>query len=111
MRHRSRRYLAVRVVSDVAPAGEKLFHDIEDSLRRLFGEHGVLKASPRLIAYDVERMIAIVRCSDSWVERLRAALALTARSDGRQLALFTTRSAGTLAALARSLSVRDCSKT
>jgi len=110
MRRQSRRYLAVRVVSDVAPAREKLFQDIEDSLRRLFGEHGVLKASLRLIAYDIERMIAIVRCSDSWVERLRATLVLMTKSDGRQLALFIVRSAGTVGALTRSLSIRDCSK-
>jgi len=111
MRHRSRRYLAVRVVSDVAPAREKLFHDIEDSLRRLFGEDGVLKASPRPVAYDVESMIAVIRCSNSWIEKLRAALALTVRGDGHQLALFTIKSAGTLAALTRSMPVRDCLKT
>jgi len=107
MNRQSRRYLALRIASDPPPTGEKLFDEIKNSLRRLFGEYGVLKASPRLIAYDAEKMIGIVRCSHLWVERFRAALALTTRIEEHRAALFIFRSAGTVAALRRSFPVND----
>ncbi len=110
MRRQSRRYLALRIASEVAPSREKLSSEIENSLRKFFGEYGVLEASLRLIAYDLEKTIAIVRCSHQWVERLRAALALTTRVSEHQAALFVLRSAGTIAALERALSVNNYSR-
>jgi RNase P/RNase MRP subunit POP5 len=104
MKSKSRRYLAVKIVSDTSPAREKLLQNIEDSLRRLFGECGLVGASPHLVMYDPERMIAIVRCSNKWVEGLRAALALVTRCNGQQLALFVVRSAGTIRTLVEKLS-------
>ncbi len=105
MKGQSRRYLALRITSEVAPSREKLLNEIEGSLRRFFGEYGVFKASPRLIAYDAEKMIGIVRCSYLWVERFRAALALTTRIGEHRAVLFILRTAGTIAALKRAFSV------
>lgn len=107
MKGQSRRYLVLRIVSEVAPSREKLLNEIERSLRRIFGEYGVLESFPRLIAYDAEKMIGIVRCSHLWVERFRAALALTTRVGEHRAVLFILRSAGTLAALKRAFSVSD----
>jgi len=104
MKGQSRRYLVLRITSEVAPSREKLLNEIENSLRRLFGEYGVVKASLRLIAYDAEKMIGIVRCAHLWVERFRAALALTTRIGEDRAVLFILKSAGTVAALKRTLS-------
>ncbi len=105
MNKQSRRYLAFRLASDVGPPREMLFGEIENSLRRLFGEYGVLEASLRLIAYDAEKMIGIVRCSHPSVERLRAAVALTTRIGEHRAVLFILRSAGTIASLKRAFSL------
>jgi len=99
----SRRYVALLVASDVDLTREKLSDEVESSVRRIFGEQGVLWAAPRLIDYDTKRMIGIVRCSHLWVERLRAAVALRTEIDGSRVAFFTLRSAGTLAALRKFL--------
>lgn len=103
MKSKSRRYLALRIVSDTAPPREKLLQGIEDSIKRLFGECGLVGASPRLVMYNPESMVAIVRCSNEWVERLRAALALVTKCNGEQLTLFVIRSAGTIRKLVRTL--------
>lgn len=99
MNRGSRRYVALLVASDIDLTWEKFSVEIENSVRSVFGEHGVLWAAPRLIDYDVKRMIGIVRCSHLWVERLRAAVALRTEIDGSRVAFLTLRSAGTLAAL------------
>ena len=99
MNRGSRRYVALLVASDIDLSREKLSDEVEVAVRRLFGEQGVLWAAARLIDYDTKRMICIVRCSHLWVERLRAAVALTTEIDGSRVAFFTLGSAGTLAAL------------
>lgn len=105
MNRQSRRYLLLRIVSDTPLTGEELSDGIKDSLRKLFGEYGVLKASPRLVAYNVERMIGIARCAHLRVERLRAAIALITRIGDRRVSVFVLRSAGTISALRRSFIV------
>jgi len=103
MRRPSRRYLAFRVVSDAPLSFEILSDQIDQSVRRFFGEIGALQAHTRLTRYNSTDRIGVLRCSAAWLERVRAALALTTNIEGSRCAFLTLRSSGTLASLKRAI--------
>ncbi len=101
MRRPSRRYLVFRIVSNASFPAERLSLEIEQSLRRFFGDIGALQAFPRLITYDAMKMIGVIRCSAAWVDRVRTALALTTQIEGQPTGFLVLRSSGTIASLRR----------
>jgi len=110
MRRRSRRYLAFRILTDTSLSSEKLSRQIDQSMRKLFGEIGTLQAHVRLTRYNPTNMIGILRCSATWVERVRAALALTTNMEGSRCAFHVLKSSGSIASLNRVIDLSDTRK-
>lgn len=107
MRRPARRYLVFRIMSDDSFSSERISTEIERSLRRLFGDIGVLHSFPRLVSYDPTKMMGVLRCSAAWLVKVRASIALITQIDGHLVGFFVLKSSGTVASLRRSLDPTD----
>jgi len=103
MRRPARRYIVFRIMSDNSFSSERISTEIERSLKRFFGDIGVLHSFPRLVSYDATKMMGVLRCSATWLAKVRASIALTTQIDGHPVGFLVLRSSGTVASLRRSL--------
>ena len=94
-----KRYLALRVESD-QPVNERALMDaVWNAVLQLFGEYGASQTNVNLIKYDPQRNYAVVRCSHTALERVRACIASITEINGKPAAIRVIGVSGTLRAL------------
>lgn len=94
-----RRYIAFRVEGKASK--RSIEEAIISAVERLYGLHGLWRLEPRLIEFDEEKRIGIVRCNHRYLPWMRASLASITKIDGSPASLHVLRVSGTLRALRR----------
>jgi len=94
-----RRYLGLALDSEQPVPREKFIDAAWAAITRLYGECGASKADLRLIDYDEEEGLAIVRTGHTEVEMVRAALATVTKIADKPAAVHVQRVSGTIRAL------------
>ena len=101
-----KRYLALKVEGSTPEDGRELEEIILRALLDLFGQDGASRADLKLIEYDGEKGIGIVRCSHKHMGLVRAAIASVVEHDGKPIAIHVVDVSGTLRALRKRLPSR-----
>jgi len=94
-----RRYLAVKVESEVLPSERDFIDSVWTSVTRLYGEVGASQTGLSLIDFDIERKMAVIRVSLASLNMVRASLAALTSIAGKETALQVSSVSGTLKAL------------
>ena len=94
-----RRYLALRVVSEQHLDERDVMDAVWKAVFKLFGEYGASRTNVSLIKYDPQRNYAVVRCSHTALERVRASIASITEIDGKPAVIRVIGVSGTLRAL------------
>jgi ribonuclease P/MRP protein subunit POP5 len=94
-----RRYLAVQLDCEGVLSERELLDAVWASLTRLYGEVGASLSGLALIAFNVERKVAILRVNLVCLMQLRACLAAVVSVAGASVALHVLGVSGTLKAL------------
>jgi len=101
-----KRYLALKVESEM-PLGERDFiRTIWNSILQLFGEYGASQTNLYLIEFNPEDGYAILRCSHKVVDMVRAAIATITEINEKPVAIHVKRVSGTLKSLRKKISGR-----
>jgi RNase P/RNase MRP subunit POP5 len=100
-----RRYLLfhLTVEGDFRPKAEEVWKAVYEAYRRLFGLAGLSQAELAWIDYRGNSGFGILRCSHKAVARLRTALAIIGRLNGRRARICTVRVSGTIKTLKEAL--------
>lgn len=106
VRRYKRRYLAVQVEGARPRNARELEELVLNAILRLSGELGASSATIKIIEYDAERGVGIIRCPHLRMGLVRAALASITALDGRPTALHVVDVSGTLRALRKRLPSR-----
>jgi len=94
-----RRYLALRVESEQHVNERDVMDAVWNAVLELFGEYGASQTNLRLIKYDLERSYAVVRCSHTALERVRASIASITEVKGKPAVIHVMGVSGTLRGL------------
>lgn len=99
MKRVKRRYLAVKVETEVLPSERELIDAVWASVTRLYGEVGASQTGLSLIDFDVGHNVAVVRVSLASLNMVRASLAAVTSVAGKEASLQVLSVSGTLKAL------------
>ena len=94
-----RRYLALRVVSEQHLDERDVIDAVWKAVFELFGEYGASRTNVSLMEYDPQRNYAVVRCSHTALERVRASIASITDINGKPAVIRVIGVSGTLRAL------------
>ncbi len=94
-----RRYLALRVVSEQRVTERAVMDAVWNAVLKLFGEYGASQTNVSLIEYEPQRNYAVVRCSHTALERVRASVASVTEIYGKPAVIHVMGVSGTLKAL------------
>ena len=94
-----RRYLALEVVSEQAVTERAVINAVWKAILQLFGEYGASQTNVSLIEYEPQRNYAVVRCSHTALERVRASIASIVEINGKPAVIHVMGVSGTLRAL------------
>ncbi|KPV62739.1 MAG: Ribonuclease P protein component 2 [Candidatus Bathyarchaeota archaeon BA2] len=98
-RRMRRRYLALKVVSEQPIKGRDIMDAVLKAVLQLFGEYGASQASLSLIKCNSQKNYAIVRCSHTAVDMIRASVASITEMNEKPAAIHVLRVSGTLRTL------------
>ena len=105
MKRVKRRYLALKIDSNESFSSKEIVDAVWDAVLKLFGEYGASQTGLRLIDYDVEGKIAIIRTACMTLNMVRAAIATITHVNDKPLALHVIAVSGTIKALYNKLKV------
>jgi len=94
-----RRYLALRVVSEQLVNEKDVMDAVWNAVLKLFGEYGASQANLRLMEADPQRNFAVIRCSHTALEMVRASIASITEINGKPTVIHVIEVSGTLRAL------------
>jgi RNase P/RNase MRP subunit POP5 len=93
------RYAGFKVLSPNHLGEEEVREVIQRSIVELLGAFGISRIEPRIIEYDSERAVGIIRCKHLYLPQLRASLASITSIRGEPAAFLVLKVSGTLKAL------------
>ncbi len=99
-----RRYLALEVNSEQAVTERDVMNAVWEAVLKLFGEYGSSKTDLSLMEADLQRNYAIVRCSHTSLERVRASIASITEINGNPAVVHVSGVSGTLKSLRKKVS-------
>ena len=99
MKRIKRRYLVLRLESEIMPTERELIDAVWTAVTKLFGEVGASSTGLTLISVDMERKIAIIRVLLAAVKMIRASLATITIIAGKDAYVHVLAVSGTLKAL------------
>jgi len=103
-----RRYVYFEVVSEVKFKKAEIEGAIFDSIVNLFGEHGFSLMNPKLMDFDENEQIGVIKCARAEAQRVKASLALVNKIGEMQAAIHVKGISGTLKKLRNKyLNVKD----
>ena len=94
-----RRYLAVKIDSAEKFSQKEFMDVVWGSLSRLYGEYGASRSGLAPIHYDEEEGLAVLRALHDEVRKVRAALAVVTKMNGKPVVLHVEAVSGTIRAL------------
>ena len=94
-----RRYLALKVVSEQPIKGGDVMDAVWKAVLQLFGEYGASQAGLSLIECNSQKNYAIVRCSHTAADMVRASVASVTEINEKPAAIHVLGVSGTLRAL------------
>jgi RNase P/RNase MRP subunit POP5 len=94
-----RRYLALEIVNMQPLNDREVVTAIQATFFRLFGEYGSSIANIKLIKSIPEKKQVVIRCSNSMLEKVRAAIVSILEVQGKPIAIHVAGVSGTLKAL------------
>lgn len=94
-----RRYLALKIDSEEAFSSKEFMDAAWGALLKLYGEYGASLSGLKLIDYDEEERLAVVRAAHEKVEAVRAALASITKIQDKPAAIHVLKVSGTIRAL------------
>ncbi len=94
-----RRYLALKVVCERSVNGRDVMGAIWNAVLQLFGEYGASQASLSLIEFNPQKNCAVVRCSRTAVDMVRASVASVTKINEKPVVIHVLGVSGTLRAL------------
>lgn len=100
---RRHRYLGFKILSSTPIGKREVDEGIRRSIAELFGAYGLSRIEPKVIEYDEERSMGILRCNRPHLPMLRASLASITSIGRDPAALFVLRVSGTLKSLRKDL--------
>lgn len=103
MKRTKRRYLALRVDCEVAYTPKELIDAVWNAVTKLFGEYGASRTSLKLIDYNVEKKIAVVRTSLTTLGMVRAAVASITSIANNETTVHVKAVSGTIKSLQQKL--------
>jgi RNase P/RNase MRP subunit POP5 len=96
--HRSR-YILFRWRVDILLDRRILSHARSSSIMRLYGEVGASRTSLKIVDMSADDNLAIVRCSHTAVDMVRAAASAIRELDGRPIVIYSLGTSGTIKSL------------
>ena len=96
-----RRYILYKVVAEEPISEEEIRRASYKAILSFLGEYGSSLANPKFIRFMEKEKLAIIRCSHTETEKVKAALALCSSIEGKRAALRLQRISGTIAGLLR----------
>jgi ribonuclease P/MRP protein subunit POP5 len=103
MKRTKRRYLALQLECEGIPSEREFMDAVWASVTRLYGEVGASLTGLALITFNVERKLAVIRCSLVSLPSVRASLVTLTRVAGKEASVHVLAVSGTLKALFSSL--------
>ena len=94
-----RRYLALKVVSEQHVNERDVMDAVWNAVLKLFGEYGASQANLSLMEADPQRNFAVLRCTHTALERVRASIASITEINGKPAVIHVIGVSGTLRAL------------
>ena len=94
-----RRYLALKVVSEQPVKGRDVIEAVWKAVLQLFGEYGASQASLNLIECNSQKNYAIVRCSHTAMDMVRASVTSITEINEKPAVIHVLGVSGTLKAL------------
>jgi RNase P/RNase MRP subunit POP5 len=98
-----KRYIAFKVKSAAQFDENELKHALYNEALKFFGEYGLSFVALKLISYDKEKGICVLRCSRDYYEEVLGFLALVNELNGNEARTIAIVSSGTLAGVARKI--------
>ncbi|MHC1600759.1 MAG: Rpp14/Pop5 family protein [Candidatus Nezhaarchaeales archaeon] len=89
------RYLIFHLHTPSNPKPENIKSTLKKHLRTFLGIHGLSKSPFKLMIYDEQNKLGIIRCPHTSVIAMRAALALLNNIDGEPSSIHIVKSTGT----------------
>jgi RNase P/RNase MRP subunit POP5 len=99
LKRQKRRYLALKLESEIIPTERELVDAIWAAVTKLYGEVGASQTGLALISFDVERRILVIRTSLVALPCVRASLATITSVAGKDAVLRVLGVSGTLKSL------------
>ncbi|MCX6777864.1 MAG: ribonuclease P protein component 2 [Candidatus Micrarchaeota archaeon] len=95
------RYVAFEIECEREMGRDEVDAEVKNSILSLFGERGFSLAMPKMVIYEGEGMgkakgLAVVRCSHTEVDNVKAALALVSSAGPSKCAFRVLRVSGTI---------------
>ena len=91
-----KRYIAFRVISEERATTQNVLNEILRSTKQAFGELVVAKMNLRLISFDEDTQLGVIRGSNNFSEHLRVSLILINSLGGKKAFFYTTDLSGSL---------------
>jgi len=103
LKRTKRRYVALQLDSDMAPAPKEFMDAIWGAVTKLYGEHGASLTGLTLIDYAAEDKTAVIRSALEAMGIVRAALASITSIASKEAAVHVLAISGTLKSLRKKL--------
>ncbi len=94
-----RRYLRFQVASEQSYLFKEVADAIQKGVLRLYGVHGLSQLEPKLMDFDEDGQMGILRCSHLHLRRMRASLAYITNISGSVASVHVLKVSGTIKAL------------
>ncbi|MBQ03524.1 hypothetical protein CL673_02270 [Candidatus Bathyarchaeota archaeon] len=98
-----KRYLAISVEGEDSYSEQEVSYTLYQAVKGLFGDFGVSLLQPRLVEYNEETSIGIIRCRRSHMWEMRAVLALITEISNQEVAVRVMGASGTIKSLKLSI--------
>lgn len=95
------RYILFEVACESPPAEADVKAASYNAILSFLGEYGSSLASPKFVSYDAKSRHAILRCSHTELQKVKAALALCSSINGKKAVFRLKKVSGTIAGLSR----------
>ena len=95
------RYILFKVEAEAPVSEEQVKRAAYGAVLSFLGEYGSSLANPKFIGFRESEGLAVLKCSHTEVEKIKAALALCNSVEGRRAAFRLRKVSGTIAGLSR----------
>ena len=99
LKRESFRYLLLKIIMKNINAElnrEKLQSALFNSILNLFGEAGLVESKFKLLIFNEEKKIAVVKCAKNFINNFRAAIALITNLNNEEALIFIAKVSGTI---------------